>query len=422
MRIGTAVASRLGFYYGWWVVFASAFVIFLAVGTFFYGFGALFNSIIGEFGWSRAATSFAFSLRSIVAGAAAPVVGLLVDRVGVRRLMVSGVALVALGYLLLSRIETIWGFYGAMVIIALGMSSCGAPLAMVAITHWFRRRRGRALAVMFVVAGTSGIMVVVLAYLISALGWRGALVAIAIVQVMVALPLALSIRNRPEELGLQVDGEEMGEPAGPAEEPQPQGGLTVREALHTASFWRLSVAVALTNLGSMAIIVHQIPFFTAEVGLSEGVAAATVTVTTLVGLLGRFAFGYLADFLNKRLVLAVALSLTSLSILLFATIYQGWQIAYVLPLFGLGWGGTLPVRPLFQAEYFGVRAFGAIQGLVFTVGTLGGIIGPVLAGWIFDLTDSYRLAFLILAGASMAAGPLVLGIRQPQLAPEVRMA
>ena len=120
--------------------------MFLTGGTFFYGFGALFNPIVNEFGWSRASVSFAFSLRSEVGGLAAPVVGFMVDRVGSRRLMVGGVALVALGFVLLSRVESLWAFYGAVIVIAIGMSATGGPVGMVAIAHWFRRRRGRALA------------------------------------------------------------------------------------------------------------------------------------------------------------------------------------------------------------------------------------------------------------------------------------
>ncbi len=352
-------------------------------------------------------------------GLAAPVVGFLVDRMGARRLMAVGVALAALGFFLLSRVETLWGYYGAVVVIALGMSAAGGPVGMVAIAHWFRRRRGRALAVMTMGAGASGVMVVVLSGLISAFGWRNALAIIAVTQIVVCLPLALSMRNRPEELGLQADGEGglpngATAPAGAAPPSAEAGeGMTAREALRSASFWRLSLAVALANVGTTAIIVHQIPFFTSSVGLSEGVAAASVTAMTLMSLIGRFGFGYVADTVDKRLVMAAAFTVSGLAILLFATIYEGWQIALVLPLFALGFGGAIPVRPAFQAEYFGLRAFGAIQGMVFTVATLGGLAGPVFAGWLYDMTDSYRLAFVLLSAGGLVAAPLVLTVPRP---------
>ena len=417
MRIGTLVASRAGFFFGWWVVFASAAIVFLTGGTFFYGFGALFNPIVKEFGWSRAAVSFAFSLRTEVGGIAAPVVGFLVDRIGPRRLMVIGVAIVALGFFLLSRTQELWAFYGSVVVIAIGMSAAAGPVGMVAVAYWFRRRRGRALAFLAMGTGASGVMVVVLAWLISAFEWRNALLIIAVVQLAVCLPLALTIHNRPEDIGLHPDGEPQDlrgeESVAVAPGPAEPEGLTVRQALGSSAFWRLAVAVSLGNLGTMAIIVHQIPFFTGSIGLSEGAAAASVTGMTLVSVGGRFGFGYMADFVDKRFVMAGAYAMLALAVLLFAAIYEPWQIFLALPLFGLGWGGIIPVRPALQAEVFGLRAFGAIQGLVFTIATLGGLIGPVFAGWMYDQTESYRLAFVILAAVAFLAAPMLATLRRP---------
>jgi len=417
LGVAAAVTERTGFFFGWWVVFASAAIVFLTGGTFFYGFGALFNPIVNEFGWSRASVSFAFSLRSEVGGVAAPVVGFMVDRVGSRRLMMIGVTLVALGFVLLSRVESLWGFYGAVIVIGLGMSATGGPVGMVAIAHWFKRQRGRAFALMTVGAGTSGIMVLVIEVLISSFGWRDALVIIAVAQLAVCFPLAMSVRNRPEELGLAADGEPLTlADAIPGEAPRPPKvaeGMTVREAVRSSSFWKLSLALALTNVGTIAVIVHQIPFFTSSVGVAEGLAAASVTVMTLLSLVGRLGFGQLADSVDKRWVMAAAFALSGLSLLLFATIYEGWQIIYALPVFALGFGGGIPVRPAFQAEYFGLRAFGAIQGLAFTVATIGGLLGPVFAGWMYDTTESYRLAFVILSIGSLLAVPLMLSIRKP---------
>lgn len=417
MRIGTLVASRAGFFFGWWVVFASAAIVFLTGGTFFYGFSALFNPIVNEFGWSRAAVSFAFSLRSEVGGIAAPVVGFMVDRVGPRRLMVFGVTTVAVGFFLLSQVQNLWAFYGSVVVIAIGISAAAGPVGIVAVAHWFRRRRGRALAFLAMGAGSSGIMVVVLAWLISAFEWRNALLIIAALQLAVCVPLALSIRNRPEEMGLHPDGDVEDGPRledaaltpGVAE---PEG-CTVRQALRSPAFWRLALAVALGNLGAMAIIVHQIPFLTGSVGLSEAAAAASVTGMTLVSVGGRFGFGYASDLIDKRLVMAGAYALLALAVLLFAAVYHPWQVFLVLTLFGLGWGGIIPVRPALQAEVFGLRAFGAIQGLVFTIATLGAFIGPVFAGWMYDQTESYRLAFVVLAAAAFLAVPMLVTLGRP---------
>ena len=107
-----------------------------------------------------------------------------------------------------------------------------------------------------------------------------------------------------------------------------------------------------------------------------------------------------------------AYALLALAVLLFATVYEPWQILLALPLFGLGWGGIIPTRPSLQAEVFGLRAFGAIQGLVFTVGTIGGLSGPVFAGFMYDQTESYRLSFVILAAFGFLAVSLILTLRR----------
>jgi sugar phosphate permease len=268
---------------------------------------------------------------------------------------------------------------------------------------------------MTVGAGLSGVMVLVLEGLISAFGWRSALVIMAAVQLLVCTPLALSMRNRPSELGLLPDNDawDEGEPPEQQAARYAPEGYTVGQAVRSSSFWKLSIAMMLTNVSTIAIIVHQIPFLTNSVGISEGLAAASVTAMTLLSLIGRLGLGQLADVMDKRHVMALALGVTAVSLLLMATVYEGWQIVYALPFFALGFGGVIPVRPAFQAEYFGMRAFGAIQGLVFTVATLGALAGPVFAGWMYDQTGSYRLAFTILSLGSALAVPLVLTIKRP---------
>lgn len=413
LDIAAAVRWRGNIFYGWWVVFASASIVFLTGGTFFYGFSALFNPIEDEFGWSRASVSFAYSLRSEVGGLAAPVVGFFVDRVGSRRLMMIGVVLVALGFMMLSQIQSLFHFYAAVVVIAFGMSATGGPTGMVAIAHWFRRKRGRALSFMTAGAGTSGVMVLVLELLISNFGWRDAVLIMGVVQLLVCFPLAVTVRNKPADMGLLPDNDPSVLEDGTAAPAVKVEGLTVSQALRTRTFWFMSLAVMLTNVGMIAVIVHMIPYFTKSLGLSETLAAACVTAMTLLSLAGRFGFGALADMLDKRYVLAMSFGLCAAALLMFATLYEAWQIAYALPVFALGWGGIIPVRPAFQAEFFGMRAFGAIQGIVFTIATLGGLLGPVFAGFMYDQTESYRLAFALFALGSAAAAPLVLLARRP---------
>lgn len=422
-------------FYGWWVVLASGGIIFLTTGTFFYGFGTLITPMTREFSWSRAAIAGAFSLRTELGGVGAPVAGYLVDRMGPRRLVLVGVFLVGAGFILLSRIQAVWQLYAVAALIAVGMSATAGIVAMTAVAYWFHKKRGRALALMTVGGGSSGVMVVVLASLIAAFDWRTALLIMGLVQWGICIPLALVVRNRPQDLGLLPDGE----PSPPAERQvaaderealavapeSPVGGvtahqdegLTIGHALRTRSFWLVAFAMSLIGFGSVAVIAHQVAFLEEEVGFSSLVASLVQMAVPMVSLAGRLGFGWLADYVDKRKVLAAAYLFIAMGIVLLATVQSAWQVPLYLMIFAPGWGGSISVRPAFQADYFGLRAFGSIQGLMFFIGSAGSFTGPIFAGAIYDVADSYRLAFLIVGLAVLVAVPAVLMARRPQTEP-----
>jgi sugar phosphate permease len=409
-----ALFRHFDIYYGWWIVFCAAAIVFLSAGVFFYGFGLLVGPLTDEFGWSRAALSLGFSLRTEVGGIAAPLVGVMVDRVGVRRLTTGGIVIVAIGFLLLSRIQSLTGFYVAILVIAVGMSATGGANAATVITHWFRRNRGRALGIMTFGGGLGGLSAILFAWLIDEYGWRDALTAVAVVQVLTCVPLALSMRNKPSDMGLPVDGiteEEDVARAGWQPIPAARSELTGREALRSVLFWKVAVTFALSTFASTSIIVHQIPFLVEQVGSSEAFAALSVTIMTAISLGGRLFFGLAADRYSKALLMAISLTCTGVGLVLFSTVHHEWQLIYVLPVFGIGFGAAIPLRAAVQSEYFGLRAFGTIQGMIFTASTVGGLFGPLLAGWLYDMTADYRPSFLLLAIGPLVALPLILSTR-----------
>jgi sugar phosphate permease len=415
--------ARSGVFYGWWVVFAAAFIVFLSAGTFFYGFGLLVQPLTDEFGWSRASIAGAFSLRSEVSGVAAPVIGFLLDRVGVRRITIAGVLLACFGFVFLSQVDSLLMFYAATIVIAIGMSGCGGATAAAAISQWFRRNRGKALGLMTLGGGTGGLSVVGFGWLITQYGWRDALVILAVAQMIFCLPIALSIRNKPEDLGLKPDGID--------EEPLPVAALvgqasppadnapsfTTKQALKSPMFWKVALVFGLSNYATTGLIVHQVPFLEEQAGATVGFAALSVSLMTALSIPGRLGFGAAADRYSKVWVMVVALAFTATGLLLLATVREPWQLAYALPFFSLGFGAAVPLRSVLQAEYFGLKAFGAIQGMILTVTTLFSVVGPVLAGVMYDESGSYRLAFVFLAMGPMLAIPLVLSLRQPKAEP-----
>lgn len=408
--------NRFNIFYGWWIVFAAAFIVFLSAGTFFYGFSLLVAPLTAEFGWSRAAISVGFSLRTEVGGIAAPAVGFLVDRVGVRRVTLAGVFIVSAGFVFMSRVESLWTFYAAVLVIAIGMSGTGGANAATAISHWFRRYRGRALGLMTLGGGTGGLTAILFAWLISSFGWRDALVIVAVAQIVLCVPIAASIRNRPSDVGLEPDGIPTqplnGDPASSAMEIDPGPEITAGQALRSSTFWKFSLVFGLSNFATTAIIVHQVPFLIEQGGMSEGAAAASITIMTAISIIGRLGFGGAADKFSSTPVMAMSLITTALGLALFATVREPWQVAYALPLFAIGFGAAIPLRSVIQAEYFGLRAFGAIQGLLLTVTTVFAVAGPVMAGFLYDEMGSYRLAFVLLAIGPALGVPLLYSLER----------
>jgi MFS family permease len=409
-----SLLNRFGIFYGWWIVFSAAAIVFLSAGTFFYGFSLLVGPLTDEFGWSRASISIGFSLRTELGGVAAPIVGFALDRVGVRRITLAGVCIVTVGMVMISQTQSLWFFYASVVVLAIGMSGTGGATASAVISHWFRRQRGKALGLMTLGGGAGGLSAVIFAWLISDFGWRDALLIVAISQFFICVPLALSIHNRPADIGLEPDG--LPQDVLPAGTPPPPEGpeITTGQALRSPLFWRMALVFGLSNFATTALIVHQVPFLEEQVGFSHTLAAVSVTAMIAVSIIGRLGFGGAADRYSPTLVMALGLGFTATGLVMFAAVREPWQSVFPLVFFGIGFGAAIPLRSVLQAEYFGLRAFGAIQGMILTVTTFFAFVGPIMAGYMYDMSDSYRLAFIVLACGPALGIPLVLTLQSPR--------
>jgi len=426
-RSTSALVEAVPFFYGWWVVVAVAMIILVASASPLYVFSALIDPLEEEFDWSRAAIGAGPAIAAVMVGLTTPIAGYLVDRVGAPRLLVAGVLLVGGGNLMISQTQALWQFYIFVAVLAVGMALAGLPVCAVAVAHWFEKRRGRALGIMSAGAGASGLMVVLAAFLIAPLGWRTGLLIVGSLQVAICLPLALTVRHRPEEVGLLPDGEppapgealassspEAAERGGGGSGTGQSEGLTTRQALHTRSFWVLALALVLTWVGSLAVIIHLIPYLDESGGFTEEGAALIAMGIPFGSLVGRLGFGWLADYLSKRWLLAAAWTLQGLGILVFAAVHSPWQAVVFLALFAPGFGGAITVMPAILAEYFGLRSLGGIQGLLMAAGMLGGFTGPILAGGVYDVADTYRPAFLVLALTALLAAVVIQMIGRPR--------
>ena len=397
-------------YEGWLVVGSFGLVIVMIGTAFFYGFGTIFTPIVKEFGWSNASTALAFSLRSEVGGIAAPFVGVLIDRFGPRRSLFAGVIVASLGMLGMSFMHNIWQFYLSMFVTALGVSACGGPVGMVATATWFERRRARALSFLTVGGGLAGAGVIVVAWLVETLGWRDAVRVLAAAIVLVGLLAASNVRSRPIDHDQPMDGIPVDDDE---EDYSLRWGVPPRRVLTSRSFLCLAFGQACVGFGTTALIVHIIPYLE-SVGVSKAAAATSVTMYTFVSLIGRLGLGYLADHYQKRLLMAAACALVAVGMPLLALTSGLWSTLFVLALIAPGFGGTIPVRPAMLADYFGTEYFGTVNGVMVLVQTLGAFFGPLVVGWVVDVTGVYTIGWLACGAVAALSVPLVLFATAPR--------
>jgi len=410
--------KRRKIFYGWWIVVASAILNFSAGGTFFYGFTVFFNPIRQTFRWTAAITSVAFVLQRLEMGVLGPLAGFLVDRVGPRKLMLSGWGLVGLGFLLMSRINSLWEFYGSFLLIAMGFSFGSLVVMNTVIAHWFTKKRSRAMTLIYVGFGASGTLVPLLALSISQFGWRETLTFVGIGIWVIGLPLSLVMRHKPSQYGYLPDGETttvINEPTAEQDSGASATGFTAKAALRTRTFWLLAFVFFFQHIGTSAVMVHIVPYLE-SVKVPTAISATAVMGMTLSSLIGRLGFGFLGDFHNKRYLIAIAFTLQTVGLFIFSLIDvdRVWLIVPFLLIYGTGYGGPTPLRPALQADYFGIRSFGTIMGLMASISMIGGLVSPVFAGWVFDVTGSYRLAWWVIALITVPAIPLILLAKPPR--------
>ena len=411
-----ALPKKKGLFYGWWIAISAAALRFFSGGCFYYGFSVFFNPIRDTFNWSAADTSVAFTLRGLETGLFSPVVGAMADRFAPRKLMVAGWTIIGLGFILMSRINSLWSFYASFVFVALG-SSLGTGLVMnTTLANWFTKKRSRALAIGFIGPGASGLLAPLLAFSLGEVGWRHTLVYMGFASLIVGIPLSLMFRDRPQNYGYLPDGEST-PAAGQANHTPatPVAGFTAREAVRTRSFWMISLAQLFQQMGTSAVAVHIVPYLE-SVGVPTAIAALSVTGMTVFSLVGRLGFGVFGDFANKRLLIAASIALQTVGLILFAFITKDamWLLLLFLLTYGPGFGGPIPLWPGLQADFFGTKSFGTIMGLLTLTSVVGGLASPIVAGWIFDVTGTYRLAWEISVFVALPAIPLLLLNRPPK--------
>jgi MFS family permease len=381
-------------YPGWRVAFASGAGVLVGFASLLvYTFGIFLKPVIEEFGWSRQAASLAFSIAALMIAACSPLLGHLLDRVGARRVILPCVTVFGCAFASLALLTPhLWHLYAIFAI----LGAVGNGTAMLAysraVSTWFERRRGMALALMMT-GGALGAMVLppVAQALIQSLGWRGAFATLGALVLALAVPVVVPlVRDKPGfHRGIGGDA----------------GGASVRQALLSRAFWILVLVLFLCSLGQNGMVTHLSALLT-DRGVSSHDAAIAVSLMGAASLLGRLVTGWLLDrFFAPRLAFCL-LTLAALGIFILSTAHSLAMGSLAAILIGTGMGGEADITPYILTRYFGLRSFSMLYGLTWTAYAVAGAIGPVLMGRAFDTTASYqalaqKLSFLMLLSAGL---------------------
>ena len=394
-------------FYGWWIVGACFFIALYVGGVIFYGFTAIFEPIVHEFGWSYTQVSFAASLRGLEMGLLAPFIGMFVDRWGPKRLVFIGAIVSALGLILLSRTTSLAMFYGAFILIAIGVSSCTMTVLMTTVANWFHGKIGIASGIAVSGFGFGGLLVPVIVRLIEIYQWRVTTTILALGMLCIILPLSLLLRHKPEQYGYLPDGkvkDAMISDHHPGLSQAVEVHIGVKQVLKSSIFWHIALAFTYHLMAVSAIVTHVMPYLS-SIGVARSRSSLVATAIPLMSVAGRLGLGWLGDKLDKRKVMAGAFTMMGFGALCFGyTSTAGtWLLVPFLILFGIGYGGSNALRPSLVREYFGRTNFGTVFGSLMGVNILGGIIGPLLAGWVFDNWGNYDGVWFVFAGLAVAA-------------------
>jgi MFS family permease len=402
-----------GVFYGWWMVGVGCAIRMLGGGFHLYGFTIFFLPITQELGLSRAATSAVFALARAEGAIEGPLAGYMIDRFGPRPMMLAGVILSGLGYILLAGIESYAGFLAVYLgVISLSFSAGFMHSPMVLANSWFIRRRAFAMTLISSSISVGGVLITpLLAFSVQTWGWRWGAFLSGVGMIVVGVPITIFARRSPESMGLVPDGGAAeaqpsrgrsaaghGLPGGDAGETE----LTLSQAMRTSAFWMLVLATT-TRVGVFnSITVHFVPIMVWK-GASEQQAAAMLAAMALMSLPAHLFVGWIADRVNKPLLMAVCMVVGAVSVYFLGYGETSWSL-WIFVLLITVVEAIFPVSWATVGDFFGRKSFATIRGTMSFFYLWGPALGPVITGAVYDrhqsyapLMSSYLMIFLISA-------------------------
>jgi len=379
--------------YRWLLVSALALVMIGFYGSLL-SFGVLLKPILEEFGWTRAMASGAMSTAAGLAGLLGIVSGRLTDKYGARLIIAAGALLCILGYLLMIWVNSVWQLYVYFgIIVGLGFTVCWTPVNAT-VSRWFFKKRVLALGI-----ATSGITVghmfvpPLVAFFVAVNGWRFAYILLAVIICISAIPAVVMIgKNPPNTKGSAPKGEgKTNNNDKPVASSQPHQ-WTITEAAKTRSFQMLMVMGFVTAAGFYFVAVHIVACAT-DIGIDTHSAALILTFMGGANILGKLFMPPIVTKIGGRIALLILLALQALSLFFLIGANSLWMFFLLGATFGFGFGASSPIRLSMVSEFFGLKSVGTMIGIIEISWAVGAITGPIMAGYVFDVSGSYDIAF-----------------------------
>ena len=420
--MGNPWTKTKGRFYGWWMVVVGGFIMVITSVPIFQATAVWAVALESQFGWSRTQLGLALSFTRVEGSITGPIAGYLVDRMGTRFMVFTGLTVLAIGFFLFSQVQNLWMLYLAYFIMSVGQGQAGWLTVMTMMNHWFLRHRGLAmgLAMMGMGIGTL-VLIPVIAWLINPdadrLGWRHTAEIFAVVALVSSFILPKIIRNKPEDIGEQPDGDSSALTA-PTEPMTSQGEpaleLTIGQALRTQAFWCISFGHGFGSMAVLAIMSH-LGLLLRDMGHDVQTAGWVITVQTAVSIVFQFFGGWMGDRMPKNIALFIFTGLQGVGVIF---LVLGPHIFYFYAfavLFGIGFGGRTPLTTAIRGDYFGRASFGKILGISTVPMNLLLLISGPLVGFMRDGIGDYNNAFLLMAGLNLLGAALFLIARRPKL-------
>ena len=418
---------RGGVFYGWWLVAISGFVMVIGSVPLFHAMSLWAVALEHQFGWSRTQLGLALTLTRVEGGIMGPIEGYLTDKVGTRRMVMIGMIIMGIGFLIFGRVNSLWMFYTAYIVMSMGMGLGSWVPMMTLLNHWFARHRAMAISWANVGSRLGALLLVpAIAWAIDPshgpLGWSVTASLFGIFAIAIAFPISRLIRNRPQDYGQGPDGDPLVlEEASPSstETAHENGGapaaeFTASQALRTPAFWLIAFGHGFTSMIIIAIMAH-LGLLLQDHGYPLQTTGWIVAVYTGVAMVFQVVGGYVGDRMPNRIALFIFTSIQAGAVIIL-TMANDLSTFYLFAvLFGVGFGGRNPLTIAVRGEYFGRASFGKILGLSTVPMNVLLLIASPLAGYMRDVQGTYTNAFLILAALNFIGGVCFLFAKKPVL-------